>query len=116
MSFTQITVTHGFSNIDDTAASGVVIFKLSGQMTNGSVTYHSALSVHAALDPSGNLSQVLPANNDPATFPQGTTYTATILLNGAADDGSGEYSITVPYDAVGGTVDLGSLLPSQVGA
>jgi hypothetical protein len=113
MAVTLVTVTHQFLNPDQTAASGMIAFRLSGQMTNGSTTYGPTVPVHAALDSDGDLSQLVPANNDPATVPQGTSYTVTLFLNG---DSAVTFSdIVVPYNAPGGTVDLGTLLPSQVG-
>lgn len=117
MSFTQITVTHTFTNLDGSPASGVVAFRLSKRITNGTQSYASEVPVHATLNGSGVLSQVLPANNDPATVPNDSTYTVTFFLNGAGGaTTSGEtYEITVPYNASGGTVDLGTLLPAQVG-
>lgn len=118
MGFTTITVTHQFKNIDGTAASGVIIFRLSARITNSDLTYDPTVPVHAALDSNGNLSQALPANNDPTTTPQGSNYIVTFMLNGSSGVPlmGDEYSITVPYNTPGGTVDLGTLLPAQVGA
>jgi hypothetical protein len=118
MGFTSITVTHQFKNLDGTAASGVVIFKLSSRITNTGLSYSSEIPVHSTLDSSGNLSQVLPANNDPTTTPANSNYLVTFMLNGASGqmESGDEYSITVPYNAPGGTVDLGTLLPAQQGA
>jgi hypothetical protein len=117
MSATLITISHTFKNPDQTAASGVIGFRLSARMTNGSTTYADEVPVHATLNGSGVLSQVLPANNDPGTTPANSTYIVTFMLNGASGVSlSGdEYSIVVPYNAPGGTVDLGTLLPVQVG-
>lgn len=112
MAATLITVTHTFLNIDQTPASGVVVFKLSARMTNGTTTYPEQVPVHATLNGSGQLSAVLPANNDPATTPVDSTYLVTFVLNGSDGD---QYSITVPYDAPDATIDLGALLPQQVG-
>ena len=117
MSFTLIEVTHTFTNLDGTSASGVVAFRLSQRITNGSQSYTSEIPVHASLNSDGELSQQLPANNDPATVPQGSSYMVTLLLNGSSGQTlpGDTYEIVVPYNAAGGTVDLGSLLPSQVG-
>ena len=117
MSFTLIEVTHSFVNLDSTPASGVVAFRLSQRITNGSQSYASELPVHASLNSDGELSQQLPANNDPATVPQGSSYLVTLLLNGSSGQTlpGDTYEIVVPYNAPGGTVDLGTLLPSQVG-
>lgn len=113
MAATMVTVVHRFTNIDGTAASGVVIFKLSERITNGGVTYDQAVSVHAQLNSTGELSQALPANNDPSTTPQGSNYTVTTIINGATGN---EYAITVPYNAATGRVTLGTLLPKQEGS
>jgi hypothetical protein len=112
VSATPITVVHTFTNPDGSAGSGVIGFKLSGRMTNASVTYAPQVPVHSTLNGSGQLSQVLPANNDPATTPAGSFYLVTFYLNGMTGD---EIEITVPYNAPGGVVDLGSLLPTQSG-
>jgi hypothetical protein len=110
----MVTITHSFTNADGTPASGIVIFKLSTEMTNGNSTITPAVPVHAMLDATGHLSQVLPANDDAATFPTGTTYTVTFVLN-SGTDASSEYSVVVPSAAPGGTAELGSLLPSGIG-
>ena len=117
MSVTLVTVSHVFKNPDGTAASGTVAFRLSARITNSDVTYAAEVPVHSTLDGTGHLSQVLPANNDPGTTPASSTYIVTFMLNGASGVSlSGdEYSIVVPYNAPGGTVDLGTLLPVQVG-
>lgn len=117
MSFTTITVTHQFLNLDGSTASGVVAFRLTKRITNGTATYATEIPVHATLNPSGQLSQSLPANNDPATSPGDSAYMVTFLLNGTSGQmlSGDEYEIVVPYNAPGGTVDLGSLLPTQVG-
>jgi hypothetical protein len=113
MAVTPVTVTHTFLNPDGTPASGIVAFRLSGRMTNGTTSYASTVPIHATLDANGQLSQSVPANNDPATVPTGTNYTVTLFVNGESGDTYAD--VVVPYDAAGGTVDLGSLLPSQVG-
>jgi Na+/serine symporter len=117
MAFTMISITHAFSNIDGSTASGIVAFRLSERITNGSQSYTAEIPLHSTLNGSGHLSAQLPANNDPTTFPAGSTYTVSFLLNGTAgiNLSGDEYTITVPYNAPGATVDLGTLLPSQVG-
>jgi hypothetical protein len=102
MAATQITVTHTFLNPDGSAASGVIAFKLSARITNASASYAPQVPVHSTLNSMGQLSQVLPANNDPATTPANSFYTVTFFLNSA--------------ELSGGVVDLGSLLPQQQGA
>jgi hypothetical protein len=118
MGFTAITVTHGpILNLDGSYGSGTVAFRLSTRITNGVQTYTPVVPVHATVSPEGMLSQVLPANNDPATLPAGSFYIVTFFLNGSSGQtlSGDEYEITVPYNAPGGTVDLGTLLPGQVG-
>ncbi len=114
MAFTSVTVTHSFANPDGSGASGNAMFLLSGRMTNGSLSYMPSAPVTSAFSSAGALSQALPANNDPATTPTGTTWLITINVAGAKPE---TYEIVVPYNAAGGTVDLGSLLPEagQVG-
>jgi hypothetical protein len=109
-------VTHQFKNLDGTAASGQVAFRLSGQMTNG-VSYDDKVPLHSPLDSNGNLSAVLPANNDPGTFPtSGIYYTVTFMLNGATAPTIGEpFMVMLPYDAAGGTIDLAELMPQTTG-
>lgn len=113
MACTPIVVTHRFANPDGTPASGVIAFRLSGRMTNGTETIASGVPVHATLDAGGNLSQTLPATDDAATSPQGTTYTVELFLNGA--DGTTFSGVAIPSASPGGTVDLGSLLPTAAG-
>lgn len=113
MAFTSITLTHQFLNPDGTPASGMVAFRLTERVTNGGVTYAPQVPVHATLDSNGHLSQALPANNDPATAPAGSAYVVTLMLNGRSGE---ETEVVVPYNASGGTVDLGTLFPSQQGA
>ena len=123
MSFSQITLTHVFSNLDGTAASGTVVFRLSDRMTNGGQSYDDSISLHATLDSSGNLKNagatgplVLPANNDPATVPQNIYYNVLFMLNGSESGGVGDsVMIMLPYNAPGGTIDLGTLLPQTSG-
>jgi hypothetical protein len=115
MAATIITVTHKFLNPDGTPVSGMIGFRLSQRITNGGVTYAEQVPVHSSLSATGELSQALPANNDPATTPVNSTYIVTFYLNGGQLSGD-EVSITVPYNAAGGTVTLGSLLPQQEGA
>lgn len=117
MGFTMITVTHSFKNLDGSTASGIVAFRLTKRITNGSESYTPEIPLHSTLDSSGNLTATLPANDDPATLPADSQYTVAFLLNGAANQMLSEepYFITVPSAAPGGTVDLGTLLPDQTG-
>ena len=118
MSFTLINVTHGpIFNLDGSYASGEILFRLTKRITNGVQTYAPQIAAKATLSGTGTISISLPANNDPATVPGDSQYVVTFLLNGAAAQmlSQDEYFITVPYNAAGGTVDLGTLLPNQVG-
>lgn len=114
MAFTMITVTHRFTNLDGSAASGCVIFRLSQRITNGGVSYEPQVVVHANLDATGRLSQALPANDDAGTTPVGSTYTVIPQINGNTATAEVD-SITIPHTAPGGTVTLGTLLPAQLG-
>lgn len=105
MAFTQATVTHTFVNPDSTPASGQVTFTLSKRMTNGTQSVMPGVTVTAALDASGHLSQLLYANNDTGTIPADAQWRVDIRV-GVEDDGP--YFVTVPTG--GGTVDLGTLL------
>lgn len=113
MAITMIRLTHAFKNPDGSAASGVIAFRLSARITNGTTTYAPQVPVHATLNATGDLSQVLPANNDPTTTPKGSSYLVTFMLNGYSGD---EVNIVVPHTAPTGTIDLGALLPVQEGA
>jgi hypothetical protein len=113
MAATLITVTHQFTNPDQSPGSGIIAFRLSARITNGGQSYAPQVPIHASLDGSGLLSQLVPANNDPATNPTDSFYVVTFFLNGDSGD---EQEITVPYNAPGGTIDLGILLPAQQGA
>ena len=110
MAFTSITVTHTFLNADGTGAAGNVVWTLQNRMTNSTTSIMPAQPLTSTLNSSGALSQVLPANNDPATTPVGTMWQVTIAVNGCNPE---QYAVIVPYNAVGGTVDLGTLLPEQ---
>lgn len=118
MSFTMITVTHGpIYNLDGSYASGEIVFRLTKRVTNGVQTYAQQVAAKAVLSATGTISISLPANNDPATVPADSQYVVAFLLNGANGQAlpEDEYFVTVPYNAAGGTVDLGTLLPSQTG-
>lgn len=108
MSFSQATITHSFLNPDSSPASGSVVFTLEKRMTNGTQSIMPGVTITSALDAQGNLSQSLYANDDTGTVPTDAQWRVDIRV-GLEDDGP--YFITVPSG--GGTVDLGSLLPSQ---
>jgi hypothetical protein len=111
MAFSAAVITHSFTNADLTAASGSITFTLTGRMTNGTTTLVPA-SITANLDGSGNLSQSLTSNVDVGTLPGDTQWRVDLRVLGASEE---TFFVTVPTG--GGTVDLGSLLPSsqQVG-
>jgi hypothetical protein len=112
----MITVSHTFQNIDGTAASGTVVFRLSDRITNGGISYDPAVPMHSTLNSSGQLSVTLPANNDPGTTPANTYYEVALMLNGSASGGVGDsVMVLLPYNAPGGTIDLGTLLPQTSG-
>lgn len=108
MSFTQATITHTFLNPDGTPASGQIVFTLTKRMTNGTQSIVPGVTVTAALNASGQLSQTLYANDDTGTIPADSQWRAQIYVNNADD---GPYFLTVPTG--GGTVDLGTLLPAN---
>lgn len=106
MSFSTATITHTYENADGTPASGQVKFTLTRAITNGSITIVPA-SITAALSSSGVLSQALTANNDSGTFPTDSQWQVYVEILGAKVE---EYTILVPTG--GGSIDLGTLLPS----
>lgn len=109
MAFSQATVTHTFKNPDGTSSSGAVVFTLTKRMTNGTTSIVPGVTVSAALDSSGVLSQLLYANNDAGTIPTDAQWRVDIRVNNVED---GPYYISVPTG--GGSVDLGGLLPQDL--
>ena len=107
MSFSTRTVTHLFQNADGTAASGRLVFTLTGRMTNGTTTIVPA-EVSANLDNTGAISVSLTANNDTATVPTDTQWRVDFRILGADPE---TFYIIVPTGT--GSVDLGSLLPGN---
>lgn len=107
MAFTSATVSHSVSNADLTAASGSIEFTLTKRMTNGTTTIVPA-SITANLSASGQLSQLLTANNDAGTTPGDAMWRVDFRILGAQQE---TFFITVPSG--GGTVDLGTLLSQQ---
>lgn len=105
--FTSTTLTHTFTNPDGTPATGTLTFTLTKAMTNGSSTILPA-KVVATLDGTGSISQSLVSNADTGTNPPDAQWRVDLRLNGM-DPLS--YFIVVP--ASGGSVDLGTLLPSE---
>ena len=109
MAFTIRTIVHSFLNLDQTPASGSVELQLTGAMTNGSQTYAASAPIIAPLDPSGNLSVSVPANDDAATLPLGRMYQVTLKIAGARPE---TYTVSVP-SAGTGSIDLGTLYPQD---
>jgi hypothetical protein len=107
VSFTQATITHKFTNANQTPASGAIEFTLTKRMSQSGQTITPG-SVAATLDMSGNLSQALTANNDPGTIPGDAQWRVDFRILGAEQD---SYYITVPTG--GGTIDLYTLLPQN---
>lgn len=110
MSFSTRQITHAFENADGTPASGSVTFSLSKRITNGSTTIVPA-EITTSLDPTGNLSQTLTANNDVGTIPQDSQWRVDFRLATPGAPVTETFWIVVP--AGSGAIDLGSLLPQQ---
>ncbi len=102
-------VVHQFLNSDGSFAEGVVTFQLSESITNGPVTIVPSDLPTATLDGTGSFTISLAANDDPDTFPSGSSWIVTTQLVGARSE---SYSITIP-SAGSGDVDLGDLLPGE---
>ena len=110
MAFTAITVTGTFEAASGAAASGTLTFTLTEAMENGNVVVSPAPIV-VALDSSGHFSTNLFANDDMGTVPAGVQYGVTEQIAGAEPR---DYFITVP-SGLGGTVDISTLMPGDVG-
>lgn len=106
MSFSTTTLTHTFTGADGTPATGNVTFTLVKAMSNGTQTVLPTAVTSTLVD--GAISQSLMANNDTGTDPPDAQWRVDMRLN---DLDPLVYFITVPTG--GGTVDLGSLLPSE---
>jgi hypothetical protein len=134
--FTPITVTGKWTNPDGSPLQGTVTARLDRQIANGG-EIATAIPVVLTLDSTGTLvgnpdsqaaqtdppPQPVPAifyaNDDPGTNPQGSTYHWVIQVGGTPspqmagyDSPPVEFDAPLPHTAPGGTVDLGSLLPS----
>lgn len=107
MAFTSATVTHTFTNADNTPASGAITFWLTGRITNGTTTIIPS-EITSNLNATGQLTVTLWSNVDAGTIPQTTQWRVDMRILGANAE---SYFITVPTG--GGTVDLGSLLPQN---
>ena len=106
MSFTSASVTHQFFNADGTYASGAVTFTLTKRIANGGVSY-APNAVTYNLSTTGTLTAVLVSNSDASTVPTDSQWRVDIRVMGTELET--DY-IVVP--AGGGSIDLGTLLPS----
>lgn len=110
-SLTTITVTGTFLKGDGTPEDGYLEFSNGvALVSTGDNVIVSPSSFRARLTDAGQISVALPATNDPDWMPTGWTWQVTQQLDGG---GTRTYSITLPHDAVGGTVDLADLAPVQ---
>ena len=115
--FSTTTFTHTFANGDDSVSEGVVTFTLDDMMTNGTKTIMPT-RFEAALDESGDISQVLTSNMDTNTIPPppwNTRWRVDFHIAGASQR---TYWIVVPAAPLGTqTMDLFDVLPTdqQVG-
>ena len=106
MAFTSASVTHQFNYADGTPASGTVEFSLTKRIANGGTSV-APTSVSYPLSSSGSLVAVLVSNSDTGTAPTDSQWRVDIRIQGTEIET--DY-IVVPTG--GGTIDLGSLLPS----
>lgn len=88
---------------------GTVSFRLYEPLTDQDTLQVSSGTTDVRLSPTGTISVVLPASNDPTSRPEGTPYLVTENI----DNVQRTYYVTIPYDAPDGTVDLASLVPLQ---
>lgn len=108
---TTITVTGTFLDGDGVPERGAIEFSSSvGVVSPGDNVIVSPVVRRATLDGSGAISIALFATDDPAWQPQGWTWQVSHQFRGG---GSRQYSIELPHDLVGATVDLADLIPVQ---
>lgn len=105
-----ITVTGTWLDPDSTPAAGEVSF-VAGQTLSNQTDQVFVLTydVTAVLDINGSISVDLPASNDPDWQPQGWTWTVSESIKGRP--AIRRYSVVIPYNAPGGTIDLTALSP-----
>lgn len=104
MSFSAATITHSFENADGTPASGTITFALTDIMTNGTISIVPA-EISKQLDASGNLSQSLTSNLDPAVWSlTGTATGGTFQLAIAGTDTGTVLTAALPYNATAAAV------------
>lgn len=99
MSFTTITLTGTYAG----APAGYLEFELISPISQPDQPVQPRLIHEATLNGSGAFSIVLPATNDPTTYPIDSAYQVTEVLNNALIN---VYDIVLPYNSVGGTIDL----------
>lgn len=108
-SLDQITVTGQFLKNDGTAQSGTVRFTSTQLLQSGvEDLFITPGSFEATLDGTGAFSLSLPATNDPDWVPQGYAYQLDLVLSGF----SRTFTISIPWNAPGSTLDLADLLPN----
>ena len=105
MALTEITVTFSYLDSSSRPSRGKVSFLRSVTLSDGTTTYAAGPTV-GLLDAFGNGQVVIAANDDTIVSPKGSYYTVTEEIVGAA---TRSYAVSIPHDAVGGTVKLSSL-------
>lgn len=117
----------GFADLNTVTVTGTFLM-LDGSFATGRVKFTPTPSLQAIIDTtaeqiivpevitatlngSGHISQVLPATNDPDVSPIGWLYNVVEIIDGRSTPGNRSYSIALPFDAAGGTVDLSRVSP-----
>ncbi|MGH2877321.1 MAG: hypothetical protein ACRDNS_29555 [Trebonia sp.] len=95
MAFTQVTLTGAFHGETGAAQAGTLTFTLARSMSNDGTVIAPA-PVQVILDSTGSFSQVLVANTDQDTVPQGVWCRVTEQIAGRARD----YFVLIPGTAV----------------
>jgi hypothetical protein len=109
--FTLVTITGSFQQTGPTglnASTGTFTFTLNQPMSNSGYTI-AAVPLIVDLDENGDLTVILPANNDTNTEPIGCCYGVTEIIN---DGQPTDYFITVPATTNPLTID--SLKPTAI--
>lgn len=107
MAFSYSTVSHKFSNANNTAASGAVEFTLTMRMSQTGTTIMPG-SITCTLDGTGAFSQSLASTQDASTVPQDAQWRVDIRILGAEME---TFFITIPSG--GADYDLMALLPQD---
>lgn len=109
VSLDTITVTGQFIKNDGTPQAGSVTFTTTQLLQSGVEDLFITPGTYSAtLDGTGAFSLDLPATNDPDWVPQGYTYQLDIVLQGF----SRMFTLSIPWTAPGGTLDLADVLPN----